>query len=220
MLWAIWAAKEAAYKAVSKSHAAVPSTPKRYRVAFLDALHPASSCAPVTEARPSAAPAIARETPAIPRGHRDDSPVHPLAIARRLLADAAIPENNPKIHGDATILRGVVTTPVGEVSFETLIGLRYVHCLAVMGPQPPVGEVISEVLAPSDAADLSASLRRAAIGRLASILGTDPSTIEIRRARTPLGYGPPHVFVEGQSTDIDITLSHDGAFGAFVFCRR
>jgi hypothetical protein len=126
-------------------------------------------------------------------------------------------------HGDAclhtggdALWSGMVDSPAGEVSFSTLFTDRYVHCLAVTGERLTDQMVISQVVNLGNLTDASHTVRRAAIGRLAAILDVSPPHIEIRRSPTPRGYGPPHVFMDGRSADIDISLSHDGDYGAFA----
>jgi hypothetical protein len=167
VLWALWASKEGAYKAISKSNPDISSSPRRYRVKFLD-----------------------------------DDPESCIGRA------------------DGAALSGLVETPAGEVSFRTFITPRYVHCLAMAGVCLPDETLTFQVLSLQDRPDLSSSLRWAAAERLASLLRVSPSVIEIHRARTPQGYGPPRVLVAEQETSIDISLSHDGHYGAFALrCR-
>lgn len=162
ILWALWAGKEGAYKAISKINPGVSSVPRRYHVRFL--------------------------------------------------------KGDPKtclVSSQEAILSGLVETPAGEVFFRTLLTPQYVHCLAVTGTCLSE-KLIFQVLDLQDQPDLSASLQRTVVRRLSSLLGIHPSTIEIQRPRTPLGYGPPRIFVEGEETELDISLSHDGRYGAYA----
>jgi hypothetical protein len=119
--------------------------------------------------------------------------------------------------GDA-LWSGIVDSPAGKVSFQTLFTVRYVHCLAITDVRLTNQMVISQVVNLADSTDTSFAVRRAAVGYLAAILDISPAHIEIRRFRTPKGYGPPRVFLDGRPADIDISLSHDGDYGAFAFC--
>lgn len=163
VLWALWAGKEGAYKAVSKNNPDISSSPRCYRVQFRE----------------------------------DDPECH-------LLQD------------QEAVLTGSVETPAGAISFRTLITPSYVHCLAIVGTCSPGREILSRVFHLDGLSDPSSSVRSAANERLASFLGVDPSVIEIRRFRVSRGAGPPRVLVAGQETDIDISLSHDGSYGAFA----
>jgi phosphopantetheinyl transferase (holo-ACP synthase) len=163
VLWALWAGKEGAYKAVIKNNPDISSSPKRYRVKFLD----------------------------------EDV------------------EDFVDRSGGAA-LSGLIETPAGEVSFRTFFTPRYVHCLAMAGACLPDEMLTFQVLCLQDPSDLSAALRWEAAERIAALLGVSPSVISIRRTRTPQGYGPPRVLVAEQETSIDISLSHDGHYGAFA----
>ena len=162
VLWALWAGKESAYKALSKSTPDIPSTPRRYEVRFT---------APLNHCLQS--------------------------------------------EGNVT-WSGVVETPAGQVACQALLTPDYVHCLAVAGGCLPDELVIARVLQWDDDEDLSATLRRAAMRCIADAVKIRPSAIEIIRHLTPKGLGPPCVLVDGQRCAADITLSHDGRYGAFA----
>lgn len=167
ILWAIWAGKEGAYKALSKQNASIPSIPKRYAVTF-------------------------SEGDSQKGGRREERETD-------------------------IVLTGLVNTPVGAVSFRTVWTTGYVHCLAARGASLLDSRIIVTISEMGGESDPSLGLRREIIGRLASLLNTRPSDIEIRRLRTPQGYGPPYVLVKGEPAAIDISLSHDGAYGAAAF---
>lgn len=168
ILWAIWAAKEGAYKALSKGDDLLPSIPRRYIVIFSGE-----------------------------NQHLND---------RRANADE-----------EEIILTGEVHTPAGPVSFRTLWAAGYIHCLVIAdaGNDTKIFEHVWDFKGDTDPSN---ELRQAARTSLASLLGVRPTDLEIRRLRTALGDGPPQVLLKGCPTDVDISLSHDGVYGAAAFC--
>ena len=163
VLWALWAGKEGAYKAVSRHNPGISSAPRRYQVRFL----------------------------------ADD------------------PETGLDCSGEA-VLSGFVQTPAGEVSFQTYFTPQYVHCLVVTGGDLPDDRLIFHVLHRQGPSDHSDMLRLAAARRLSSLLAIDPALIEIHRSRTSTGFGAPCILVAGRKSEIAISLSHDGCYGAFA----
>lgn len=126
-------------------------------------------------------------------------------------------------HPGARLLLGTVTTPLGNMSLETLLTPDYVHSLAAtfstLAGQAIVWKVermpFAENLSP---ADESFFIRAAAKRRLCRYLpGSRPGDFEIRRAKGHRGLGPPCVYFHKQASSIDISLSHDGAFAAYAF---
>jgi phosphopantetheinyl transferase (holo-ACP synthase) len=119
-------------------------------------------------------------------------------------------------------LSGAVTTPRGVLHLETLITATYVHSIASSLPASPGITVVWEVermpVADASPAYESLYVRAAAQRHLARYLvDMRPQDIEIRRVQGPRGLAPPCVYVRGRLTDIDISLSHEGAYGAYAF---
>ena len=119
-------------------------------------------------------------------------------------------------------LSGTVATPRGNVNLETFITPCHVHSIATtFAPSAAIRIVWQVERLPGDGlppADESASVRLAAQRQLARYLPeSSPQDIEIRRDQGPAGLAPPAVYLRGQLTAIDISLSHDGAFVAYVF---
>ena len=119
-------------------------------------------------------------------------------------------------------LLGTVATPGGNINLETRITASYVHSIAASLPFSAGTAILWQVerLPGSDLSPAfeSAYVRTAAQRHLAQYLpGSSAQEIEIRRDQGPAGLGPPSVYLRGQLTDIDISLSHDGAFAAYAF---
>ena len=117
------------------------------------------------------------------------------------------------------VLTGEVDTPIERVSFRTVWTADYVHCLIIAGTCVTDPRASGYIWNMQGVKDLSQGLKQAALIPLASLLGACPSDLEIRRFPTALGDGPPHVLVKGELADIDISLSHDGVWGAAAFYR-
>ena len=117
---------------------------------------------------------------------------------------------------------GIADTPGGTAVLEVVLAPDYVHCLAVAGEYTMVDGAINgvtlQVLDVGDAANASIILRRAVAGHIADRMKLSTSEIEIRRVRRDMGLGPPYVFAGGRPTEMDISLSHDGRYGAFAIC--
>ena len=117
---------------------------------------------------------------------------------------------------------GAVMTPAGLMDVLFSVSPFRVHCLALGGN----GHGTEKKREPrlhwqeerrSRAFDPSGAVRRAAIHYLAEALRTSPYFLAIRRPRATSGEGgPPRVFLEGRETDIDLSLTHDGAYLAFA----
>jgi phosphopantetheinyl transferase (holo-ACP synthase) len=162
MLWALWAAKEAAYKLASKLRPGVNAIPHRY--------------------------AVVLGTPEI-------------AAAMR------------KRERGGACLTGRVATPDGGLEVDVEITAAYVHCLAARTPAERLLVRHRVFSLPADA-DPSTALRQRAVPLLARLLDCNPDDLGIRRFPAPGGLGPPIVFLAGVPAPVDLSLSHDGRFGA------
>lgn len=169
LLWIFWAAKEAAYKAISKTAPDVSSAPRRYRAAI----------------------------------------------------DFQKRQNRMKTGS------GHVTTPLGVAPVWIFCSTEWVHCMAWAGyPENPGANPFDEDIIygiREIASDRrpgwvreSATARNAATSRIAEVLNIDPDDIRIRRELGPQGPGPPRVYIKGEKTPMDISLSHDGRFAAYA----
>lgn len=170
LLWAFWAAREAAYKAVSKAAPGISSAPGRYPTAM----------------------------------------------------DFQYQKNRPDKGA------GQVTTPLGAVPVRIVFSTEWVHCVAWTGSPvyPRANPLDANIMygireIPLDRRPVSiresAAARTAATRRIAGVLNMDPHDIRIRREPGPYGPGPPRVFIKGEKTPMDISLSHDGRFAAYAF---
>jgi phosphopantetheinyl transferase (holo-ACP synthase) len=185
-LWMLWAAKEAAFKAVSKLKPGLTFMHRAYTVtATMGEAFPAAS--PSLPEAGQAAPVILKHTSgeAMPIQERGVvmTPAGPV--------DAFFTLSERRVHCVAAVRNGHGGAPAAIP----------VHVREERRDGP---------------FDPSAAVRRAAIHHLASVLKSSPYYIDIRRDATIHGYGAPRVFIEGSRTDIDISLSHDGQYIAFA----
>ena len=113
--------------------------------------------------------------------------------------------------------------PFGCVAVRIYRTDEYVHCIGMNGETDPAEGIIAHVIRLADGPGASPSpdesrlTRDAAVQGLSAHLGLKAEEIEIRRIKKDRDLGPPVVYVRGEKTTVDISLSHDGSFGAFAF---
>lgn len=186
LLWSFWAAKEAAYKAVSRDDPSIRSTPRSYSVALDDqnVRHTISGVEDSTGR-------IAFDGQEVGKA-----------------IDAAA--------GSEDRLVGQVITPRGAVALRIIVTDDYVHALAVAGDGDLAALVhrVDVVDAGKDAGGASAFVRRQLLLEIALRLKCPIDDLVIRKE--PLGPGAPSVFLRGRPLAAEISLSHDGRFTAFA----
>ena len=163
-LWQLWAAKETAYKIVSKFNPAVHSGPLKYQV--------------------------------------------------------LLPENVSLLNHPCQITCRV-ETPAKTVTVAIQNEADYVHAFGYDGDQVCSGILHLKVFrldyscltgrTESDA--VRGTLRR----HLGRFWGIPAGQIDICRDETERGAGPPAVYIQGRRASADISLSHHGRYGAFVW---
>jgi phosphopantetheinyl transferase (holo-ACP synthase) len=165
-LWTLWAAKETAYKVLSKSLPSLSSAPGLFAVTL-------------SSPGPSA------------------------------------------VRSEA--LRGKVACLSGRVAIRIYRSDEYAHCVGTDEDINLAEGIIVQVIRLADGTgasplpDESRLTRDAAAQRLSAHLDLKAEEIEIRRIKKDRGLGPPVVYARGEKTTVDISLSHDGCFGAFAF---
>ncbi len=160
MLWNLWAAKEAAYKVVSKSHPVANSIPHRYEA------------------------------------HLEST--------------------------DFLEAAGRVISPYGSIEIETSFTDHYIHCIGISRGKTKWDSVVSKVEKVAEGLSLhneSEAIRDLLRRDLSRHLSIYPDHIEILRTKGPLGLGPPQVYIKGEKSTIDISMSHDGQFMAYAYVR-
>lgn len=190
-LWALWAAKEAAFKAAVKAIPGLPFSPHSIRVEFLS----------TSAERPGAWP-----------------------LAHAPLADDL---SRPLAYGVA-----YVRAQMYEILWES--HPEFVHALAI-GPLPaprrPSGtplfgdywQSVVRKLTALPTGTASEAVRRIALQLYARIGGESSGASPVQIARRLLStgrLGPPRFFGNTLQEEMDLTLTHDGPWGAAAILQR
>jgi hypothetical protein len=186
LLWAFWAAKEAAYKAVSRDDPSICSTPRRYGVTLDDQVvdHLFSGVEDVT-------------------GRID-------------LDGQDSVRSIDAVEGSEGRLTGRVITPRGAALLWIMVKDEYVHALAVAGNGDFATLVhrVDRIDVEKETGGASAFVRRQLLTEIALRLKCPIDDLAIRKE--PLDRGAPSVFLRGRPLPAEISLSHDGGFTAFA----
>lgn len=168
-LWQLWAAKETAYKIVSKFHPTIHSGPLKYKV-LLPEVVPISSTSPLC-------------------------------------------------HTEQIICR--VETPVGGETIAIQNEVDYVHAfgcsdnlMKMETMHPKVFRLDQGRFAGRTESDTVREMLCLDLGRFWSIPAGE---IDVRRHPGVRGSGPPVVYISEKVAPVDISLSHHGRYGAFVW---
>jgi len=184
LLWAFWAAKEAAYKAVSRDNSSICSTPRRYSVILDEGTDPHSS------------------------GNDADSTGGSPLDRQKTGKDSDDPEERKGR------LVGRVITPAGAAALWIMVTKEYVHALATMGGGDlgTLVHRVDLMDGEEETGDASAVVRRKLIEEIALRLKCPLDDLVIRKA--PLDRGAPCVFLRGRPLGAEISLSLAGRFTA------
>ncbi len=190
LLWALWAAKEAAFKVVTRDDPAVCSTPRKYAI-LLDAGYESGTAAGAEKSGGPVAPAV-----------------NDLSGASHSLKKSDI------------CLTGRAITPRGELALRILVTDDYVHALsaATTSDLDRMLQRVDLMDLGEDSREASAFVRRQLLSEIACSL--DCPLGELSVAKEPLGPGAPFVLYRERRLAVDISLSHDGRFAAFAFMIR
>jgi phosphopantetheine--protein transferase-like protein len=193
LLWALWAAKEAAYKAVSRRHPAVCSIPRQYHVEInrdsaLFIFHGA----------------INQELSLF-----NTQASGPVPDSRFRGSDSSGMDDCK-----GNILTGKVITPRGELVLRVERTADWVHALAAESEEV-VERIFLLVESPGGGDDPSAFVRRGLLREIACLL--DCAVGDLSVIKNPAGSGAPGVLFRGYPLMKSVSLSHDGRFTAFAF---
>ena len=171
LLWALWAGKEAAFKALAKKVPTLPFIPRNFEV------------------------------------HLDDCGL------RGTSTDAG--RCSPRVEG-------AVLTPEGTVPLRIYRRCTCIHALALSEGEEFFDYVFWRVevlpeLKDVDSLEAESRIVREALKRcVATHLGWNQKDMEIRRTEAGNRPGPPRLYYQGKRTILDLSLSHDGRFGAYA----
>ena len=132
------------------------------------------------------------------------------------------PGSSDKFASTENSISGSVVTPHGQVHIRIFITRDYVHCVAATAPLEKTDVVVwhvDRICANSEVSPAFESMfvRNALKKHLSEYVDEGSEDIEIRRENGSNGLTPPYVYLNGRRDEIDISLSHDGAFTAYAF---
>jgi len=119
-------------------------------------------------------------------------------------------------------VEGAVLTPEGTVPLRIYRRCTYIHALALSEGEEYFDYVFWRVevlpeLKGVDSLEVESRIVREALKRcVATHLGWNQKEMEIRRTETGSRPGPPRLYYQGKRTTLDLSLSHDGHFGAYA----
>lgn len=130
-------------------------------------------------------------------------------------------------NGDLPLRRGTVGTPAGTIWIRVIREGDVLHVIGTDSPPGSREEVVwgvesldsPERNAASSPGRESCLVRESLLRRLSAFLKRSPCELEIRRVMGDRGLGPPRVYIQGQPSDLDVSMSHDGRFAAYAFTR-
>ena len=119
-------------------------------------------------------------------------------------------------------ISGSVDTPYGQIYIRIFVTFYYVHCVGATAPLETTDAVVWHVDRISPDSEVSPAyesmfVRDALKKHLSAYVDESPEDMEIRREKGTNGLNPPFVYLNGRRDEIDISLSHDGAFAAYAF---
>jgi hypothetical protein len=112
----------------------------------------------------------------------------------------------------------VIIPGKGRVYIRFFSTPQYIHCIGA-DVLTALDELIwsVDVLPEKEKINPSLYLRYCLAQSLSKHFSLNFHHIKIKRARENGELQPPHVYVDGRETDIDISLSHDGRFVAYAY---
>lgn len=117
-------------------------------------------------------------------------------------------------------VEGTVKTPHGVIPIRIYRRCTYIHAIGLSKGENLFDHVLwgIEVLPDQTGVDWpeveSRIARQALKRRVATQMGWNENEMEIRRTESVSRLGPPRLYYQGRRTTMDLSLSHDGRFGA------
>ncbi|MBN2439510.1 MAG: 4-phosphopantetheinyl transferase family protein [Deltaproteobacteria bacterium] len=201
LLWALWAAKEAAYKAVSRGNPAACSIPRQYRVVLdTDGLVKSREFTTNVISAKTGIRKYQRVTKSLDPGFRR--------------GDDFLPVCQGNAVGTAALLTGKVITPGGELALRIAMETDRVHALAA-DSEAALDRLCRHVEDLDVAGDPSAFIRGRLLREIARRLDCPVGDLSV--VKNPDGPGAPGLLFRGRILAAEFSLSHDGRFAAFAF---
>ncbi len=119
-------------------------------------------------------------------------------------------------------VEGAVLTPEGAIPLRLYRRCTYIHALALSNGEDYFDYVFWRVevlpdMKGVDSLEVESRIVREALTRcVATHLGWNQKDMEIRRTESGNRPGPPRLYYQGKRTTLDLSLSHDGHFGAYA----
>ena len=119
-------------------------------------------------------------------------------------------------------VEGAVLTPDGAIPLRLYRRCTYIHALALSNGEDYFDYVFWRVevlpdMKGVDSLEVESRIVREALKRcVATHLGWNQKDMEIRRTESGSRPGPPRLYYQGKRTTLDLSLSHDGHFGAYA----
>jgi len=127
-----------------------------------------------------------------------------------------------KFYATQSSISGSVATPRGQVYIKIFVTRDYVHCVGATASLEKTDAVVWHVDRISTDSEVSPAyesmfVREALKKHLSEYVDEVAEDMEIKRENGANGLTPPFVYLNGRRDEIDISLSHDGAFTAYAF---
>lgn len=110
----------------------------------------------------------------------------------------------------------VVSPGQSPVFVRLLSNSDYIHCVGADNPSMLDRLVFGVDMLPEKETNQSFFVRQCLAQQLAACFSLNLDNIEIRRTMQNNKLQPPQVYIDGRTSDIDISLSHDGRFAAYA----
>lgn len=130
--------------------------------------------------------------------------------------------NSDKFSARESSISGAVDTPYGQIYIRIFVACDYVHCVGATAPLETTDAVVWHVDRISPDSEVSPAyesmfVRDTLKKHLSAYVDGSPEDMKILREKGTNGLNPPYVYLNGRRDEIDISLSHDGAFTAYAF---
>jgi phosphopantetheinyl transferase (holo-ACP synthase) len=110
----------------------------------------------------------------------------------------------------------VIIPKKGSIFVHLFSNPDYVHCIGAFSLAVLDKLIFGVEVLPEEETNPSSFLRQCLLQRLATCFSLNFQQIKIRRTEENGQLQPPRVYIDSKTTDIDISLSHEGRFVAYA----